>query len=268
LSNFQHHDGLFKGVNLPTVARRLQSIAALFAASVLTATLAGCGGGGSNNSSTSAPLDATIKGSFVLSANGTDPNDGLYDVAGVLTFDGNGQITSGVADYNLGSGIDMNVPLTGTYTVAGSTALISLTDGQGTQDTFTVAYSATGASVVSAFDGVGTGTLTPQSAGSTFTTNGTYTYSLAGQGQNALSSTGGFTVASGTITSGNQTNTDGVVVSNYPSITGILEPVQSTGRGQAAIGGYYFSYYPVTASQIILIGIDDRALLYGTAKKM
>jgi len=44
--------------------------------------------------------------------------------------------------------------------------------------------------------------------------------------------------------------------------------VQADGRGQAAIGGFTFSYYPVTANQIVLIGLDDRALLYGTAQKM
>jgi hypothetical protein len=207
-----------------------------------------------------------MSGSYVFSASGTDPNDGLFDVAGVLTFDGKGNITSGVADYNLGSGIDMNVPLTGTYTLAGSTAIVTVTDGQGTQDGFSVNIGS-GSSTISSFDGTGTGTLIPQTSGSTFATAGTYSYSLSGLGENTLTSTGGFTVAGGTITSGTQDITDGVVVTDYANITGILEPVQSTGRGQAAFNGYNFSYYPVTANSIVLVGLDDRTLIYGTAQK-
>jgi len=256
-----------RGSQLSTVTRRLKLVATCFAACVAAASLTGCGGSNSSTSTPTPPAAPSIAGTYVLSVTGNDPTDGLYDVAGVLTFDGSGHITSGVADYNLGSGIDMNVQLTGTYTLAGTAALVSLTDGVGTQDTFTLAISSSGPSNVAGFDGSGSGTLTPQTATS-FATSGTYTYSLAGQGNNTLTSTGGFTVASGTITSGTQTNTDGEDVSTYSSITGILEPVQADGRGQAAIGGFTFSYYPVTANQIVLIGLDDRALLYGTAQKM
>jgi hypothetical protein len=245
---------------------KLQLVTTCLAASIAAVTLAGCGGSNSSTSTPTPPVTASLSGTYVLSANGNDGTDGLYDVAGVLKFDGSGHIT-GVADYNLGSGIDMNVPLTGTYTLAGTAALVTLTDGAGLQDTFTLAISSSGPSTVAGFDGSGSGTLTPQTATS-FATSGTYTYSLSGQGNNALTSTGGFTVTAGTITAGTQTDTDGAVVSNYSSITGILEPVQADGRGQAAIGPYTFSYYPVTANQIVLIGLDDRALLYGTAQKM
>ena len=254
--------------SLSSIATSLPSVAAWIVASVAVASLAGCGGSSSSTSTPTSPVTpVALTGTYVLSATGTDPSDGLYDVAGVLTFDGNGHITSGVADYNLGSGIDMNVQLTGTYTYAGTAALVTLTDGAGLQDTFTLAISSSGASTVQGFDASGSGTLTPQTA-TNFATTGTYTYSLSGQGNNALTSTGGFTVAAGTITSGTQTNTDGADVSSYSTLTGILEPVQTDGRGQAAIGGYTFGYYPVTANQIVLVGLDDRALLYGTATKM
>lgn len=258
------------GVKVSTVIRRLQSVGTCLFASALAATLVACSSSSSSSTPTTTVASA-LSGTFVFTANGTDPNDGLYDVAGVLTFDGKGNVTSGVADYNLGSGIDMNVPLTGTYTVAGTTtAIVTLTDGQGTEDAFTVnvSSSSSSASAITGFDGTGTGTLTPQTASSTFATSGTYTYSLSGLGENTLASTGGFTVASGTITAGTQDITDGVVVTDYAKITGILEPVQSNGRGQASFNGYNFSYYPVTANQIVLVGLDDRSLLYGSAQKM
>jgi hypothetical protein len=257
------------GAYVSTVKRRLQSVATCIFASAIAASLVAC----SNSSSTTTPTTSVsaLSGSYVFTANGTDPNDGLYDVAGVLTFDGKGGITSGIADYNFGSGVDSNVPLTGSYAMAGSTLLVTLTDGQNAQDSFTVNMASAGStssSSITNFDGSGTGTLAPQASLSSFATSGTYTYTLSGFGENTLASTGGFTVASGTITSGTQDITDGVVVTDYATISGVVEPVQSNGRGQASFNGYTFSYYPVSASSIVLVGLDDRSLVYGTAQKM
>jgi hypothetical protein len=201
----------------------------------------------------------------VLSVTGTDSSDGDYYVAGSLAFDGKGGVT-GVADYNLGSGIDDNVPLTGTYTVSGTTASVTLVYGTGQQDTFSAALAKTGAQAVSSFDGTGTGTLTP-ATGSAFATSGSYTFALSGEGQGAVTSSGAFTVAGNTVASGTQSYTDGGVSMDYASLSGILEPVQANGRGVAAIGGYTFGYYPVSTSSIVLAGTDDRVLLYGTATK-
>lgn len=249
-----------------TDIRTFQLLGRCLGASALAVSLVACGGSSSSTATPTPPAAAAFKGQYVISINGTDPNDGDYAVAGSLAFDGAGKITAGVADYNLGSGIDQGVQLTGTYTASGSTALVTLTDSGGTQDTFTATIS--GSSIaVQGFDGTGTGTMAAQAATTAYAPAGTYTYSLDGDGQNALTSTGGFVVAGNTITSGTQKNTDGAVVTNYASISGVVEPVQASGRGVAAIGPFTFAYYPVTANSIVLVGLDDRALLSGTAQK-
>ena len=64
-----------------------------------------------------------------------------------------GNITSAVADYNLGSGIDPNVTLTGTYTVTSGSATINLTDGGSVKDSFTATIVSTGSTSLANFDG-------------------------------------------------------------------------------------------------------------------
>lgn len=245
--------------------RALRTIAVCLGASTLAAGLVACSSSGSQPVTPGGPSPATLSGPFTFTVTGTDPSDGAYAVAGALTFDGAGKVT-GVADYNLGSGIDENVPLSGTYTIAGRVALVTLTDGEGTQDTFSSSIAQLGSSPVSAFDGTGTGTLTAAS-GTAYAPAGTYTFSLSGQGDNTLTSTGGFVVKGNSITSGTETDTDGATVRSYTTLSGLVAPVQANGRGRAAIGGYSFGYYPITSNQIALVGLDDRALLSGTAQK-
>src|SRR5438067_13865544 len=76
-----------------------------------------CGGGNNNNSQSGNAIPATkLNGSFVFSANGTDPADGSYFVAGSFTGDGKAGLT-GIEAWNLGSGVDSNVSYTCTYLV-------------------------------------------------------------------------------------------------------------------------------------------------------
>src|SRR6185437_1253363 len=66
---------------------------------------------------------SSLNGTFAFSFAGKDAN-GRYAVAGVLTADGAGNLTSGVLDVNQQPSPSTNVSFTGTYTVAG--------DGRGT----------------------------------------------------------------------------------------------------------------------------------------
>ena len=239
------------------------------AASAVIAVLAGCG---NNTSSVTAPTllgTADFSGPFVFSISGTDPNDGDYSVAGTFTADGKGNITSGIADYNLGSGIDSSVPLAGTYTTVNGSAIIKLTDGGSVSDAYYVTIVKTGSTTLFRTDGTGSGTLyaaaTPTSAPA-----GTYSVSLKGEGDSGTDTvTASFVTAStGAFSGGTESYTEGVNLSNYSSISGFLYPAAPNGRGQAAIGGNTLSYYLVSSSQAVLIGLDSRVLLSGTATKM
>ena len=142
-------------------SRRYQFIRAL-GASALGLALGACGGSGGGTTNTG-PTVGNVTGSYVFEVTGTDPTDGDYAVVGSFVTDGHGNITSGIADYNLGSGVDSGVPLKGTYTVSTGGALaVSLTDGGSVKDTFTATIPSTGSAPISAFDGTGSGNLYPQ----------------------------------------------------------------------------------------------------------
>src|SRR5205823_7609033 len=99
-----------------------------------------CGGGNNNNSQSGNAIPATqLNGSFAFSANGSDPADGNYFVAGSFTADGKGGLT-GIEDLNLGSGVDSNVPYTGMYQVDSAGAVsATISDGTGIPTFFTFA---------------------------------------------------------------------------------------------------------------------------------
>lgn len=255
------------------VARGFKLGLRVIAAGCLAAALTGCGNNGGTPAPTTPPAltASALSGKYTFTVSGTNATDGDYSVAGSFTADGKGGISSGVADYSLGSGIDANVPLTGAYTVASGVATIMLTDSAGLQDSYTTTLFAAGgsqiSSVITKTDGSGTGTLySPATAA--FTPAGTYTYSLKGEDEGVVTVSGNFVAAaSGTFSSGSETFTDGKTQISSMSTSGFLYPLQANGRGQAAIGGNNFSYYATSASQVVLIGLDDAALLYGTAAK-
>ena len=240
-------------------------------ATVLAFFLTACNNGSNsaNNTTTTTPATLTtsdLSGTYVFSAAGTNSSDGDYFVAGSLIADGKGNITSGIADYNLGSGIDSSVPLTGTYTVSGGVASFKVTDSGSVTDTFTASVIKTGSTALTAFDGTGTGTLYAQGSG--FTSPGSYFYTLKGEGEGVVTGSGEFVVgAAQTLTSGTLNYTDGSNTMTYPTITGFLFAPDTDGRGQAALGGNDFSYYPVSSTQVLMVGLDDRNLLMATAQK-
>ena len=255
------------------MAEVTRNVIRVFGASALALALTACGGGGSNSStSTPASTVASLSGNFVFSAVGTDPADGDYAVLGSFVADGKGNVTSGVADYNLGSGVDSGVPLTGTYTVSGTGAVVvSLTDGGSVKDTITttlVSATGPGSSPISSFDGTGTGTLYAQVT-TGFTPAGTYNFTVGGEGNATVSGSGTVVAGSaGTFTSGSLTYQDGVNVTNYTNPSGFVYTPNSSGRGQASLIGDNLSYYVIGPKQVEFIGLDARALLILPATKM
>lgn len=235
-------------------------------ASLLALALVACGNG--TPPVTLPPLGVSaLNGSYVFTASGTSSSDGDYSVIGSFVTDGKGNITSGVADYNLGSGVDENVPLTGTYTVSTGTATVTLTDGGSVNDTFTTTLVNSGTGQVRGFDGTGTGTLYPQVT-SGFTAPGTYSFSLAGEGDGVISGSGEFTAAAtGPFTAGNLTFTDAQTAQSYATIAGYLGTPETGGRGFANIEGNNLAYYVVGPNNIQMMGLDERILLNVPAQK-
>jgi hypothetical protein len=232
--------------------------------------LTACSGGGSSTStvSTTPTGVAAFSGSFVFSAVGTNSTDGDYFVVGSMVADGKGNITSAVADYNLGSGTDENVPLKGTYTVSGSTVSISLTDSKSVTDTFITGTTLTaGSEPLANFDGTGSGTVYAQTT-SGFSPAGNYTYSVKGEGQGVVTGSGAFVAATGgTFSSGNLTYTDAYTTATSASIAGFVYTPEPGGRGQASLAGHNLAYYVISPSQILMIGLDQRALILIPAQK-
>ena len=239
---------------------RLDLAAKCLCASALTVLLTACGGSGSPKTPTP-PGVSDVSGSYVFQASGTDTNDGDYSVLGSFVADGKGNITSAVADYNLGSGVDPNVSLTGTYTVTSGTATINLTDGGSVKDSFTATIVSTGSTSLANFDGSGSGTLYKQTT-SGFTTPGNYSFSITGEGQGTITGSGQFVAgSSGTFTGGNLTFTDAQTSTTYSSVTGFLATPLTSGRGQGALIGSNLAYYVVGPNQILMLGLNDQNLL-------
>jgi len=229
--------------------------------------LTACGGGSGTTVPT--PTVANVTGSFVFEVTGTDPNDGDYGVVGSFVADGKGNITSGVADYNLGSGIDSVVPLKGTYTVStGGAVAVSLTDGGSVKDTFTATIPTGSANgLITAFDGTGTGLLYPQTT-TGFTPVGSYTFTVTGEGNYTVTGSGSFVVGpADTFTGGTLSYQDGNTLSSYTSPAGFLFTPNTLGRGQGALNGNNLSYYVIGPKQIEMINLDARALLLLPAQK-
>jgi|SRR5215813_4571019 len=230
--------------------------------------LAACGGGNNNSSSSNNATVATpLSGTFAFSANGTDPADGSYFVAGSFTADGKGALT-GIEDLNLGSGVDSSVPFTGTYQAdsAGNVA-VTISDGTPVPTFFTFPTPSGSAAVKLNYNGTGTGTLQSQST-SGFSNVGTFTFTLNGQGEGTVTGSGSFTTnAAGSFVSGSENFQDGAFARSTSALSGTLSPAFSGGRGMAVIGTDMFSYYAVSQNQIILAGLEDATLIYGTATK-
>lgn len=254
----------------------------LVVAVTLFSFLAGCGGSTSHPTPQGGFTNASLNGTFAISFSGSDSNS-LFAVAGILTANGNGQITSGVMDINEsinGSSQPLtNVAFTGTYNVQA--------DGRGVAGLTTAAGSGAGVfdlvfvivgnnrALVTRFEksATGSGTMDPvnSSAFSTAALAGTMVFNLSGVdgAGNPLSTVGSITTnAAGAVTSGIQDLSDnGSILTAQPISTGSIQ-VAGNGRGTATIttttGTLNFAFYVVDATHIKMVETDALpALLSG-----
>jgi hypothetical protein len=240
----------------------------LFLVIGISVVVTACGGGGSSmQSSSTTPTVAQLSGSYAFSANGSDPADGSYFVAGSFTADGKGAI-SGIEDLNLGSGVDSQVPFTGTYQVdSGGNVLATLSDGTGTPTVMTFPIPGGTSKATLSYNGTATGGVQVQNT-TGFSNVGNFTFTVSGEGEGTVTASGSFTTApSGGITTGAENYKDGGYTRNSSTLRGQLGPQLKGGRGIAVIGADIFSYYVVSQNQILLAGLEEATLLFGSATK-
>ena len=250
---------------------------------LLVVALAGCGGssfhsgppptGGFSNSSFTGTYSFTIVGSNT---------GGFFTIAGSITANGSGTITSGTVDINSPGtiGVATNVSATGSYSVkADGRGTATLTTSAGTFNFDFVILTAQRALVIR-FDGnaSASGTLDLQNAAAAnlLTLAGSFVFNLDGVDgatQNTEASAGIFTIdTSGDVTAGVQdTNRNGVLSTNAAmSIGPLAMSVPVNGRGTLSLttvadGTRNFVYYVISANQIRLIETDNAPILTGDA---
>ena len=212
--------------------------------------------------------NASLKGNFVFSVSGTDQIDGDFSAAGSFQADGAGTITSGIEDVNFASGVDPGVAVSGVYRIdSDGHGTITLNDGSGPIDFLEVQLAKNGSAKVVNFDSTGaSGTLEKQDT-SSFSQAGSYSFTLAGVEEDMITAAGSFSSdANGNISSGNANFNQGSS-SDTIALTGMMSPAFENGRGQLLLGRNKFSYYVVSASRLILAGLEDSVLLHGEVKK-
>ena len=237
----------------------------------LCSIFAACGGGHLSKANAAEqkaavqPGLAQFRGAFAFSAAGSD-SDGKYFVAGSFSANGRGVIT-GLEDFNSASGVDSSVPFAGSYRVEGGSVTAWIEDKTGIPTVIAFQLPDGSSPVPISYDGTGSGTLQAQSAKG-FSNAGTFAFKLDGEGESDITGSGTFATSNaGTIISGTEKYQDGTYSRETEELTGLLSPALERGRGTAVIGSNIFSYYVVSQNQIILAGLEDSRLIYGTATR-
>jgi hypothetical protein len=240
--------------------------------------VAGCGSSINNPKPQGGFTNASLNGAFAISFSGTDVN-GFFAVAGTLTADGSGHITSGVLDLNRSTGPANNVSFSGTYTVR--------PDGRGvaglasSAGNFSLVFVITspGRALVTRFEQSATGSgsmdLQNPSAFSTAALAGTFVFNLTGLDAtgNLEATVGSFTTnATGTVTTGVQDSSEnGAIFTNEAISAGSIQ-VAANGRGTASLTTAAapttprnFAFYVVDANRIKLVETDTLPVWAGDA---
>lgn len=243
-------------------------------AATLIALLAGCGGSTKNPTPQGGFTNANLNGTYAMSFSGIDAN-GFFAVAGSITADGNGHITSGQLDVNEAPS-PVNATLTGTYNVrADGRGVAGLVTSAGN---FSLVFVIVGnnRALVTRFEQSATGSgsldLVNSSAFSTAALAGTFVFNLAGLDSAGKSeaTVGSITTDStGIVTSGVQDESDDGITFTNEAITGGSLQVGANGRGTAllntALGQLNFAFYVVDANRIKLVETDSLPALGGDA---
>lgn len=266
-----------------SVSKAVFAFLALCALTMLVA----CGGNGNSISKPVAPpsgafSNSNLNGTYVFSLSGTDEGGASYVMAGTLTANGSGGITSANIDLN-DSG---NTPVVGA-TITNGTYNIT-TDGRGVIKVttnvsglpsleFDVVLTNTFHGLISELDAFasGSGTLDQQTAGAT--PAGAYAFSLAGlSGSSSVWATAGNFTLTGTSVAGlDDLNEGGLLSYANQTLSGSLALNSSAGPattltttpqggGSASFNGL-FDTFAIDSTHLKLIEMDTTATLSGDA---
>ena len=210
--------------------------------------------------------DASLKGTYVFSFRSIDTNNISSYGAGVVTADGNGNLTAGLEDFNQGSiGFQPNIQFTGNYTInADGTGTATLGFATGTVQ-WKFVMLADGSARFIEFNSTlsGSGTLEPQDqsalAASGFA--GNYVFQLNGDSTNGTIAQAGVLTfdANGNITSGTEDVNDQGTVTSNAAVTGTYV-LGSNGRATAqvtsSLGTNHYVFYIVNANKVRIVESD------------
>ena len=224
-----------------------------------------------------------LTGNYAFVAGGFDPDAGQWTVAGSFVSDGNGNITSGVVDFNAVNTAPVNTAVTGTYTVpATGLGILTLTSEQYTT-TLAFALFEDGNGRIIEYDDTtgsgsrGAGVLRKQdtSAFSLDIFAGIYVYGMTGAGSSGerMVNVGELTVTAGNITNGLCDINDGGVFSTciFTGTVSAIDPqtgralVQSQGNnGLSNLAVYLVSANEAVMEQIDPVPVTSNPLLAGS----
>jgi hypothetical protein len=223
--------------------------------------------------------DSEATGQYAFLVNGFDDATGnQFAYIGSLTMNGSGEITAGIEDVNLPSGMQTSIPIQGTYAIGADNRGTATITGGGVSNTFAFSVGSITGGVASQlniieFDdtngtsgrrGSGTAYLQVPAAFSVASINGPYAIELIGQNATAGSRAvilGAFTATgtTGDIAGTVDLNNAGTVAINNP-FTGTITSSPGTatsGQVTLTILGSNQVGYIVSASQILVMSTTD-----------
>jgi hypothetical protein len=250
----------------------------------------GCGGSGvviphpTGNFS-----NASFKGSYVYEIHGIFADNSPYREAGIITSDGNGNITAGIdgfANPNTGGTIQSSASVTGTYTIAndGTGQILLGSTGLGTlanvpQISLAVTLASTSQAQLMEADAFASGAGTAQLQDATAISaapNGTFVFRMHqevdAQNSTSASQVGFFTIASGSLSSGSMDQNLFPVGSSLLTLTGGTFNAPSslgTGTGSFTDSSPFttnFIYYIVNSAKFVLLVSNSGAVGSGSAE--
>lgn len=247
----------------------------LFISLLLVVAVAGCGSGNQTTPPNSSGFtNANFSGTYSFAYSGSNTG-GFFAVTGSLVADGNGNITSGVEDFNspgLG-GVATGVAISGAYSVrtdGRTVATINAPSLTSPLNKFVVTFVLLSPqkALIIQFDSnaTGSGTIDQQSSAAfnLAALAGALAFSVSGvDGVGNPEDSVGLvnTDNAGNITSGTVDANENFVSANAPlSASTIAAPSTSTGRGTLTIasglGTFNFAYYIVDGNHLKLVEID------------
>lgn len=250
---------------------RVLSILVVVGAMIL---MAGCGGSGSSTSGPSlgpGPNNNMLHGQYAFSFSGQNQTSGLMMAVGSFTADGNGNISGGVEDLNLGRG-GLQVKFTGKYSVGSDLRGTAILTGLHVCPNWQLVMLNSSHALMTCFDTANTASgsidIQDATAFSMASLTGNYVFSMSGIGAGAGGGSG-LAVTAGDWTmngQGGMTRGEMDVNQNLSNVldtplTGTYTSVDSTGRGTLtftsnAFGTQNFAFYVVNSTDLKILETD------------